>query len=38
MFMTSIDWARSAPPRSSAFQLACSNAADSTSAREKGVS
>ena len=34
--ITSIDCARSAPPRSNAFQLACMNAADSTSAMEKG--
>jgi hypothetical protein len=38
MFITSIDCARSAPPRSNAFQLACKNAAESTSAMEKGVS
>jgi hypothetical protein len=37
-FMISIDCARSAPPRSNAFQLACMNAADSTSKTEKGVS
>jgi len=37
-FMISIDWVRSAPPRSNAFQLACRNAADSTSTIEKGVS
>src|ERR1700729_884892 len=36
--MTSMVCARSAPPRSSAFQLACMNAADSTSTMEKGVS
>jgi hypothetical protein len=38
MFITSMVCARSAPPRSSAFQLACMNAADSTSTMEKGVS
>src|SRR5882724_13330310 len=38
MFMISIDCVRSAPPRSSAFQLACRNADDSTSTMEKGVS
>jgi hypothetical protein len=38
MFMISIDWLRSAPPRSNAFQLACRNAADSTSRMEKGLS
>jgi hypothetical protein len=37
-FMISIDCARSAPPRNNAFQLACMNAADSTSKTEKGVS
>src|SRR5215210_5879077 len=37
-FITSIDCMRSAPPRSNAFQLACRNAADSTSTMEKGVS
>jgi hypothetical protein len=36
-FMISIDCARSAPPRSKAFQLACMNAADSTSKIENGV-
>src|ERR1700722_8790696 len=38
VLMTSIVCARSAPPRSNAFQLACMNAADSTSTMEKGVS
>src|SRR5271169_2571298 len=36
-FMTSIDCVRSAPPRNSAFQLACRNAADNTSRMERGV-
>jgi hypothetical protein len=38
MFITSIDWVRSAPPRSNAFQPACMNAAASTSTMEKEVS
>src|SRR3954452_3596216 len=37
-FMISIDCMRSAPPRSSAFQLACISAAERTSRMERGVS
>src|ERR1700710_322931 len=38
VFMIVIDCARLSPPRNSAFQAACMNAASRTSAMEKGVS
>jgi hypothetical protein len=37
-FMIAIDCARFSPPRNSAFQLACMNAASRTTMMEKGVS